>query len=216
MSRKSWALLVLVAGSANLIGAEKPPYQRQLQGDDAKQAAALEKRVEELWAAGKFAEAVAPAEEALSLRRVQGGDHWEAADAARKVQTLRQGVALPAPRQADLAKAPGMMAEGEQLHGQAKYAEAEPLFFQRDGLKEGLPKAQALREAKTWLRTLPRAEAERLAGRLAGGELRASERPRPTGTPKEPPAAHPAVPEGKMPFAHPRYWAAFVLIGDPD
>jgi CHAT domain-containing protein len=91
------------------------------------------------------------------------------------------------------------------------------LLGRRDGLDKPLPKAEALREAKRWLRELPRVEAEKLAGRLAGGELRASERPRPSGTGKEPPAAAPAaLPGGQAPFAHARYWAAFVLIGDPE
>ena len=26
----------------------------------------------------------------------------------------------------------------------------------------------------------------------------------------------PALPSGEVPFAQPRYWAAFILIGDPD
>src|SRR5262245_2500765 len=45
------ALLTALAGGANAIKPnskpeEKPPYQRLLQGDDAKRAAALEKRIE--------------------------------------------------------------------------------------------------------------------------------------------------------------------------
>jgi tetratricopeptide (TPR) repeat protein len=85
------------------------------------------------------------------------------------------------------------------------------LLGQRDGLKGPLPKAQALAEAQQWLRTLPREEAARQAARLHGGVARDKGRPaRPR---------LPAVPEGpanQPPYAHPYYWAAFVLIGDPD
>jgi CHAT domain-containing protein len=44
------------------------------------------------------------------------------------------------------------------------------------------------------LHELSRAELEPLAARLVGG----------------------ALPGDQRPFAHPFYWAAFVLIGDPD
>jgi CHAT domain-containing protein len=30
------------------------------------------------------------------------------------------------------------------------------------------------------------------------------------------PGAAPGVGKGEQPYAHPYYWAAFVLIGDPD
>ena len=86
------------------------------------------------------------------------------------------------------------------------------LLGKRDGLKEPLPKAEALREAKTWLRSLPRAQAEELAGRLARGSVRAAEEPKGPAIP----AAVPMLPAGHAPFAHPRYWAAFILIGDPE
>jgi CHAT domain-containing protein len=87
------------------------------------------------------------------------------------------------------------------------------LLGKRDGLQAGMPKAEALREAKQWLRALPRAEAEALAGRLAKGSVRATEEPK---GPAVPAAAVPVVPPGDAPFAHPRYWAAFILIGDPE
>jgi CHAT domain-containing protein len=84
------------------------------------------------------------------------------------------------------------------------------LLGKRPGLDKPLPKAEALREAKDWLRALPRAEVEKLAGQLARGVVRASEE----GPPRE--ASRPVLPAGAAPFAHPRYWAAFILIGDPE
>jgi CHAT domain-containing protein/tetratricopeptide (TPR) repeat protein len=87
----------------------------------------------------------------------------------------------------------------------------ENLLGKRVGLKEHLPRAAALAEAKKWLRTLPRRDAEHLVARLAGGQLRGTvdeALPQVKGKPAK-------VPEGDRPFAHPYYWAAFVLIGDP-
>jgi hypothetical protein len=85
------------------------------------------------------------------------------------------------------------------------------LLGQRDGLKTGMGKAEALAEAKAWLRTLPRGAAVQRAARLTGGVARSK------GRPAQPLLA--AVPEGRQdapPYAHPYYWAAFVLIGDKD
>jgi CHAT domain-containing protein len=68
-----------------------------------------------------------------------------------------------------------------------------------------LPKAEALREAKAWLRSLTKEEADR---RVAG--LPAVER----GAVRERP---PSVPLATLrPYEHPYYWSAFVLIGEPE
>jgi tetratricopeptide (TPR) repeat protein len=131
MSKMKLVLLVAVLTGASLAAAEEPPYQRLLQGEDAKKAVALDKRIDELWAEGKFAEAAAPAAEVLALRqRVQGEKHYEAADAAQRVQTLRQAAALPAEQRAALAAAPGLNEKAEALFSRGKYGEAEPLFRQ--------------------------------------------------------------------------------------
>jgi CHAT domain-containing protein len=71
------------------------------------------------------------------------------------------------------------------------------------------PKAEALAEAKAWLCGLRRSEAEALAAALSEGPARG----------KGAPLRRPAVPHGGTadhPYDHPYYWAAFVLIGDPD
>jgi hypothetical protein len=91
-----------------------------------------------------------------------------------------------------------------------------PRFFEnrlgkRPGLSGPMPKAEALDEARRWLRALP---ADSVNAALAAAD-RGTERPkkaggaRPGGSPLNP------GPGGRGPFAHPHFWAAFVLIGDP-
>ena len=85
------------------------------------------------------------------------------------------------------------------------------LLGKRAGLKKPLSRAQALAEAKAWLRGLSREEAlKRMAGLTEGvarGKGRKVEKllpPLPTGGKED------------RPYAHPYYWAAFVLLGDPN
>ena len=81
-----------------------------------------------------------------------------------------------------------------------------------DGAKT-MGKAAALREAKQWLRNLSAVDALECLGTLANGVVRgerpAREEMRPVPQPK-------AAGKDYKPYAHPRYWAAFVLIGDPE
>jgi CHAT domain-containing protein len=82
------------------------------------------------------------------------------------------------------------------------------------GLAPPLPKAEALREAKMWLRGLRRSEAVTLVADSAGGVARgkgAKGR-----QPEELVAAVPAGGDNDRPYASPYFWAAFVLVGDPD
>jgi CHAT domain-containing protein len=88
----------------------------------------------------------------------------------------------------------------------------ENLLGKRKELKQGMGRAEALEEAKRWLRTLSRRQAGLLAARHAGGVLRGTEAPDKPLLPNKPPK----LPAGERPFDHPFYWAAFVLIGDPN
>jgi CHAT domain-containing protein/tetratricopeptide (TPR) repeat protein len=85
------------------------------------------------------------------------------------------------------------------------------LLGQRPGLKKPLGMAEALAEAKQWLRDLSADEAARQAAALTQGVARGKGRkPFPAAaTPKAP-----ATTKASRPYAHPYYWAAFVLVGD--
>jgi tetratricopeptide (TPR) repeat protein len=86
------------------------------------------------------------------------------------------------------------------------------LLGQRPGLSRPLPKAAALDEARRWLREL--------TGDEVGSELAALDRGtvRPLAKadgPASPTASSAPKPAGVRPYAHPYYWASFILIGDP-
>ena len=78
----------------------------------------------------------------------------------------------------------------------------ENLLGNRPGLGGPMPKAEALAEAKSWLRTRDASQAEQA---LQDAGLTRGERP---GTAA--PAASPV-----RPYEHPYFWAAFLLVGDP-
>jgi len=88
------------------------------------------------------------------------------------------------------------------------------LLGRRPGLTAPLPKAEALREAKAWLRGLRRAEALALTAELSGGVARGKGAK--ARQPDELAAANPAGGDNDRPYAPPYFWAAFVLAGDPD
>jgi len=92
------------------------------------------------------------------------------------------------------------------------------LLGKRAGLSRGMSKAEALDEAKRWLRSLT---ADQINGELAALE-RGDVRPLaavngalpPNAT--QPDASAAPKPRGVRPYDHPYFWAAFVLVGDPD
>ncbi len=86
----------------------------------------------------------------------------------------------------------------------------ENLLGKREGLTKPMGKAAALDEAKRWLRGLSQEEALKLSAAISGGVDRGK---RDAGVKVN---VLPKVKKDEKPFAHPKYWAAFVLIGDPD
>jgi CHAT domain-containing protein len=84
----------------------------------------------------------------------------------------------------------------------------ENLLGRRAGLSAPMPKAQALAEAKSWLRGLTFDQRDQLVKDL---KLSDTERGKGIGTAKGP--ARPST--AARPYEHPYYWSAFILIGDP-
>ena len=90
----------------------------------------------------------------------------------------------------------------------------ENLLGARSGLKDQMPKAEALEEAQRWLRDLVGPQLETAVSGLSRGTGRAA----PAATPGQPSAPGAALGSGAVsrPYADPYYWAAFILVGDPD
>ena len=107
----------------------KPPWQRVLQGDDAKRVEALENQIADLEKKGQFAEAVAPAREVLEIRRrVQGEDHWETINARVESEKVARMAGLARTDQSDLTAALRQDDEADKLYQEGRYAEAEALL----------------------------------------------------------------------------------------
>jgi CHAT domain-containing protein len=88
------------------------------------------------------------------------------------------------------------------------------LLGRRPGLTAAMPKAEALREAKAWLRGLRRAEVLTAIAELSGNAARLE--PAQGRQPAGLAATVPAGGEDDRPYSPPHFWAAFVLVGDPD
>jgi CHAT domain-containing protein len=107
----------------------------------------------------------------------------------------------------------------------------ENLLGRRPDLKKPLPKAEALQEAKGWLRRLTAQEIDAELGRMTRGDPGAppkagridDEGERSTRSDKDvsPKAVletrkSKARPDSIRRYEDPKYWAGFILIGDPD
>ena len=88
------------------------------------------------------------------------------------------------------------------------------LLGKREGLDKPMKKAAALREAKQWLRELTAEEVLKLSADMHEGVTRGKGEPLPPMV-----EAKSIAPKGDLtvkPYADPRFWAAFILVGDPD
>jgi CHAT domain-containing protein len=88
------------------------------------------------------------------------------------------------------------------------------LLGRRSGLSAAMPKADALREAKAWLRSRSRSDALAVTATLSGGVERGKATKARQSA--ELSATVPAGGDNDRPYAAPHFWAAFVLAGDPD
>ena len=92
----------------------------------------------------------------------------------------------------------------------------ENLLGKRDGLDKPMGKAAALAEAKRWLRELSAEEVLKLTAAATDGVLRGDRGKLTLALPVI--ASDSQQPDSRdtKPFAHPRYWSAFILVGDPN
>jgi tetratricopeptide (TPR) repeat protein len=105
---------------------EKPsPPPKTLTGEDAKRVEALEKTIDQLRRAGKFAEALEPAEQVLAIRaRALGPGHYQTADARRTIEILKLIARLPEEGRRAMASIGSLKEEAQASEAQAKYADA--------------------------------------------------------------------------------------------
>jgi tetratricopeptide (TPR) repeat protein len=102
------------------------PWKRQLDGEAAARVAKLEGQIAQFRREGRFAEAIEPAREVAETRtRLQGADHWQAADARRAVDDLRTIAALPEAGRKALASVGDLEQKADAERQRAHYAEAE-------------------------------------------------------------------------------------------
>jgi tetratricopeptide (TPR) repeat protein len=87
------------------------------------------------------------------------------------------------------------------------------MLGKRAGLSKVMPKAEALQEAKHWLRTLTVDQVDGELAALERGEVRPLDREKGAPARREAP---PLTSGTVKPYENPYFWAAFVLAGDPD
>jgi len=87
------------------------------------------------------------------------------------------------------------------------------LLGKRPALSKPMPKAEALHEAKKWLRSLTVDQIDGELAALERGDVRPLAQVNDTSSPGAPSSPKST---GVRRYDHPYYWAAFVLVGDPD
>jgi hypothetical protein len=123
------ALVVVAKGDDPKPGTEpKPPWQRLLTEADARKAADLEKRIEELEAADNYAETIRQREELLALRtRVQGAEHWQTVNEKWDLATAKKVAVLAEEKRAGWRQAAKGAATAVPFVQKAQYDKAMPL-----------------------------------------------------------------------------------------
>jgi tetratricopeptide (TPR) repeat protein len=122
-------VLLAALASAEEPSHEKPPWQRLLQGDDARKAQMLEGRLQELQEAGKFEAALAIAEELAAMRtRLQGANHWQAVDAKYAAEAVRKVSSAEKDGRAKYTAGFSHQRQAVALVGEGRYRDAQPLL----------------------------------------------------------------------------------------
>jgi tetratricopeptide (TPR) repeat protein len=116
-------------GSAGGAPGDAEPWRRVLDAADAKRVTDLAKKINELEEAHKYAEAQVPAQEILNIRKkAQGTEHWQTADAGRRLEQLARLATLSADERTHFLEAESATAEARKLQQGKKFSQAEPLF----------------------------------------------------------------------------------------
>jgi hypothetical protein len=184
------ACCLLASADEPQLVSEKPPYERLLQRDDAKQALELTEKIEKAEQADQYDKAIDYSMELLALRtKIQRADHWETVNVRWALEGRRK---LP-------------------QHGLQPVYAGEVRRSTRT-LPKGLrhPARTVRREACRHRRELQELGADSDAANQPGGKDEDLKLPLPSAD-SQPPASKSA-----KPFAHPRFWSAFILIGDPN
>src|SRR5262245_25516462 len=106
----------------------KPPYERLLQGDDAKRADELAERIAKADEDDREDEAIRHVQELLALRtNVQGADHWETVSERWNLEARRKVALLAPEKRAGWRQAFAGASEAEGLLSQGHLARAEAL-----------------------------------------------------------------------------------------
>ncbi len=108
--------------------AKKPPYERLLQGDDAKRAAELKEKIEEAEKADQYDEAIELSERLFALRvNLQGGDHWETVNQKWRLDRVRKVARLSPEDRERWREATRRAIDIEKLMSQGKFTDAQSL-----------------------------------------------------------------------------------------
>jgi tetratricopeptide (TPR) repeat protein len=107
----------------------KPPWQRLLQGEDARQAQQLEQKLAQQQEAGQLKEAL---ETAQALRRLrekgQGADHWQTVDARWSTEALARVCKQGKEAGQQYAQSGVLQRQAATLLRQGRSREARPLL----------------------------------------------------------------------------------------
>jgi CHAT domain-containing protein/tetratricopeptide (TPR) repeat protein len=116
---------------------EDIPSRRVLRDDDARQVERLEREMDELERAGQFVEAQVLARKIMEIRtQTQGADHWQTAEANRKVQMLMLIITASPDQRTEFASSYRLLAEASELMRRSRYAEADPLLRKISAINE--------------------------------------------------------------------------------